>query len=223
LTEKASSMGRYTLRYLKQEGTHPFRHYYATCGSMFYGSAIEYLDGPMRSDTGLWCQTVSNLTHNFVAAFKGYTYQAPVWFEEGLAHWYERKVDARCNTFSVLPDSEVTLTKEWDWKPKVRSRVGFDNYTKADAMMAWKGFEEMKFADHLAVWSRVDWLMSQGDDRFAIFMDEVKGRSGAAGPVPTPEEVHKLARNGLMRAWGLDAKTFDEQWKKHVLATYPAK
>ena len=220
LLEKASAFGRYQVRYLKVTNDGPQRHNFIDSGVMFYGSATEHGQGAMRNDTALHCQTVFNLIHNFVAAYKGYYYTTPLWWEEGLAHWFERRIDPKRNSFSYLADVEGAATKEWDWKPKIRARVGFDHFVPFARMLEWQKYEELNFADHMMVWSRVDYVMSLGDDKFAAIMNELKGRQDSRGIPPTPEQLVTIQLAALQKVLSCDPKGFDQAWKQWVLAKY---
>ena len=90
-------------------------------------------------------------------------------------------------------------------------------------MLAWWKPEDMKFADHMMVWSRMEFLMTFGDQKLAMFVDAIKGRQDARGNSPTKDQILTIQREALQKAWGLDPKGFDEQWKKWAMAKYPAK
>jgi len=223
LLEQSSNLERYFQKHLKVEASQPMRWNFMEHGSLFFGTSLEQSEGDLRSDRGIHCLLVYNLVHNFVAGYKGYFYSAPLWWEEGLAHWFERQIDPKLNHYGSLKDNEATLTKEWDWRPKIRARVGFDVFPTAAKMLAWKDASEMVFADHMMTWSRVEFLATLGEEKLGVFLNSYKGRQDEYGNVPKPPELGKIQLEVLSSTYGFDPAGFDAAWKKWVLAKYPVK
>lgn len=223
LLELSSNLERYFLKHLKVDAKNPMRWNFIEHGSLFFGTSLEQSEGPLRTDRGIHCLLVYNLVHNFVAGYRGYFYPAPLWWEEGLAHWFERQIDPKLNHFGSLKDNEITLTKEWEWRPKIRARVGFDLFPTFAKMVAWKDPAELAFADHMMVWSRIDFLASLGEEKLGAFLEAIKGKQDSYGNPPTPEALQKLQIDAIQTIYGFDPDGFDAAWKKWVLAKYPQK
>ena len=223
LLELSSNLERYFQKHLKVDAKNPMRWNFIEHGAMFFGTSLEQNDGALRSDRGIHCLLVYNLVHNFVAGYRGYFYEAPLWWEEGLAHWFERQIDPKFNHFGALKENEATLTKEWEWRPKIRARVGFDVYPTFARMLAWKDPTELAFADHMMVWSRIDFLASLGEEKLGAFLVAIKGKQDQYGTPPNADALRKLQIDALKLIYGFDPEAFDVAWKKWVLAKYPAK
>ena len=85
-------------------------------------------------------------------------------------------------------------------------------------------FDDLTFGDHLASWSRIDFLFSLGDAKFAHFMSIMKTKIPvAAGKIPDTKQVLAQQLEALEEAYGFDPAAFDTAWKGFVLATYPNK
>jgi hypothetical protein len=190
---------------------------------MLVVASLEQSNGRVSSETELHCHLAFNLAHNFTDAFKHYWYRLPAWIVEGLAHWYSRRVDPEFPHFSALPTAEDALRKEWDWPPKVRARVRHGAFTPFDKLGAVFELEELKFGDHLACWSRLDFLLQQEPEKFSAFLKRMKGKIPAAGQIPTKAEVLARQTDSLQQIYGWDGKAFDQAWSKWVVEKYPEK
>jgi len=125
---------------------------------------------------------------------------------------------------TIRDDEAVNEEDAWNWPRKVRARVGFDYFPKAEELTKWMRLEDLGFIQQIMSWSRVDYLMSQGDEKFREYFRGMKSM-----PIPRdgigvlPEHVRAQQEKLLKEVYGLDAATFDERWKQFVLKTYPKK
>lgn len=223
IVHKNSALGRYGTRFLNREIKESQRWNFSGSGSMLVVASLEQSNGRVSSETELHCHLAFNLAHNFTDAFKHYWYRLPAWIIEGLAHWYSRRVDPEFPHFSALPAAEDALRKEWDWPPKVRARVRHGAFTPFDKLGAVFELEELKFGDHLACWSRIDFLLQQEPEKFSAFLKRMKGKIPAAGQIPTKDEVLARQADSLQQVYGWDGKAFDQAWSKWVVEKYPEK
>lgn len=223
LTENASTMGRYTATYLGFRLEVPKRHNFVQTGSLFFGSSIEFSDGALKNDTALHCHIVFSLTHNFIDAYKYYSHEVPLWLKEGLAHWFARRVSPEFNDFSQVEEYAADMRATWNWAPKVRARVKFEVYPASSKMFKWNDYDQMKFNDHMFMWSKIDYLMSLGKEKFAQFMDELKAPYNNKGIPPTQEEIWARQDQVFENVWDLDASKLDREWADWVKSTYPKK
>ena len=88
--------------------------------------------------------------------------------------------------------------------------------------MLYEVITSITYNDHIAVWSRFDWLMSQGPAKWQKFLFTVKGRVDANW-FPDQSDLVGATRDGLREGYGLSPLNFDERWAEWVKATYPAK
>lgn len=221
LTDKASAFGRYQDRYLGKAEDSP-RRWNFTDRTLFFGTAAEYAEGTLRNDDAMHAHVAFNMAHNLLDAFAGYFYDLPAWFEEGLAHWYNRRIDPRWNYYSAARDSEVLQRTEWDWAPKVRARAGVGAFRPATELLTLPGPEALDFADHMCTWSRVDFLLGLGDEKLARFVRSMKVLRPEPGKLVEPAQVQARQLIALRDAYGFDPPGFDEAWRKWVLSR-PAK
>ena len=68
----------------------------------------------------------------------------------------------------------------------------------------------------------MDWLMSQGPEKWQKFLFAVKGRVDKDWS-PDQTDLVGAVRTALKEAYGLSILNFDDHWAKWVKETYPSK
>jgi len=202
---------------------YPMRHYLIANQQFFFGTAVETNTKTLVHDTAMHCHVVWNVTQNLVSAFKSYSFDAPLWLREGLAHWYSRNIDEKWTNIGQDKEDEADKKKYTSWAPKVRARLKWDYYKPAREVMRWTKYGNLKFADHMMIWSRVDFLMNRDKTSFGKFMALIKARFHPNDRAPTTDEIFAQQDLALQQALGLDADGFDREWKQYVMDRYPKK
>ena len=220
---KKSSCGHYTKTFLDQITENAIRHNFSDRGSLSYITCAEFAEGGLTNDSALHCEAVFNIVHGLIDGFRYYTHNAPHWFRQGLAHWYLRRVNPKHNVYGEYKRFDADPKMLWNWAPRVRARARYDHFPRAAEMLTWRWEDEKTLVDSMMVWSRVDYLMSLGDEPFAKFLTLMKGPIPMVGLMPTKQEILTRQTFALEQAWGLDAQSFDERWKAWVIAEYPKK
>ena len=88
-------------------------------------------------------------------------------------------------------------------------------------MLAWTQFDEAKPADHLLLWSRVDYLLAQGPEKAHAFLMALKEPLEYEVYEDQYEPMHARQLAALKEVYDLDPATFDERWSRYVLKSYP--
>ncbi len=189
-------------------------------GSLFYGIGSEMEDGRLKDDTGLHNNLIFNVTHNLIDGFRFYAYDLPVWIKEGLGHWFERKNSPKWNTFDQNEGGMADKKTLWKWEPYTRQLISGDKVTPLGEVMKWRDYNEIAFNDHVLIWSRWDFLLSLGKEKFAKFMFHVKGRIDPETWMADQSDLVGATRDALLEAYGFSPLTLDEQWKEWVLKNY---
>jgi hypothetical protein len=221
VTEKGATYNDYLKTYIGRSGGFGQRWNFKAANSLFFGTGAD-TEGPrLKDDTGLHCSLVFNVTHNLIDGFRFYSYDLPVWIKEGLAHWFERRVstqhgDSFDQNEGNLADKKVI--EKWD--VYMRGMVANDKGSSLSTMMTWRDYGEIQFNDHVVCWSRIDFLLSMGKEKFSKFMFEIKGRV-TPDWMPDHKDLVGAVRDALQKVYGLSPISFDEQWKAWVLKTYP--
>lgn len=221
LLEKQASLERYAAAWLPPGPSDVSRrHNFGKTGTLFLGVFTELNEGALRDDTALHVHTVFGLVHNLVDGYKFYGHELPVWVTEGLAHWYARRVDPESNNFTKVVEEQKDLRSSWDWAPRVRARVRHRYYPSFAEMLAWRDFQALTFANHMILWSRVDFLMARDPAGFGRFLGRMKDPIVDSG-LPSWDQVLARQEEALQAGWGAGPEELEEDWRRWVLANYP--
>jgi hypothetical protein len=224
LASKRSMLGRYTQETFGGTFDHNYR-YPLPGGGMFFGLSSQALaENTPGLDNAIHCALANGLAQNFVAGFRDSSYAAPMWFREGLGHWFSRRVDPRWPLLGGGTESSGQRDEnDWNWAVRVRNLVEQGVYSPWAEMLTWSKPEDISQRMHMIVWSRVDFLMQRkGSDLRAWLLGVTERQILLA-----PEEMAKIQlekqTKALLAGFGTDAATLDEEWKAWVLKTYPKK
>ncbi len=220
---KKSTAGHYQRNFLREESDGATRHNFLQTGSLLYLTSTEFAEGSLQNDTALHCEAVFNVVHGLIDGYRYFSHSVPFWFRQGLAHWYLRQVSPKYNVYGEYVKFSNNPKKLWDWPPRVRSRVKFDHFPPAAEILTWKPGEHETLIDNMMLWSRVDYLMTLGDDKLRKYIHAMKQPFQVTSGLPTEEQILERQKQVMMEAWELTPARYDEQWKAWVLATYPKK
>lgn len=222
LFQKKSDLARMVDRFCGGKDDTSFRYYHAATHQMYFGCAAEGLEG--FDDYGLYGHTLYAVTHNLLNGYNGYYYSLPLWLDEGIAHWYSRKVPSKVVNVQIQDHEAVAEDKQNDWPQKIRKRAQHDGATLPFAKMAaWEKFDELGFHGHAQAWSRVDFLMQRDAEKLGAMVKKLKDLPVPVGGQKPPAEVAAVAQKLLAELYELDAESFDQKWREWVLKTYPKK
>lgn len=222
LFDKKSALGRYSNVYLGQAlETQSCRHFPAV-GSLLYLTAAELLEGEYVNDTALTCDVVSGVSQNLALGFRGFHVSLPFALGESIAHWFSRQVDPRYHFFSGLDRAKIRFKDQWNWAPSVRARVEHGMVPPLAEVLGWTIGDALEWADHLILWSQMDFLLAREDDAAGMLLRRIKEPATSSAPL-TAEELAERARQAYPQAIGTDLAGFDAAWGDWVLKTYPKK
>ena len=189
-------------------------------GSLIYAIATEMEDNRLKHDTALHANIVYNVTHNLIDGYRFYSYDAPVWIKVGIAHWFERRVSPKWNTFDLTEGSAGDRKNAWKWEPLTRKLITNGKVTPFSEAYTWRDYGQIGFEDHVAMWSRWDFLFSLGKEKFGKFMKHIKGRVDPKTYHANDSDLVGAARTGLQDAYGMSPLLLDERWAEWVKANY---
>lgn len=222
LFDKKSSLARYSSVHLGKELGVPTRWHFSTVDSWLFLTANEFLEGLYANDSALACDVISGVSQNLAWGYRGFRASLPLAISESIAHWFSRQFDPRYHIFSGTDQANVRIKEEWNWAPKVRGRVEAKVFKTLDEMLAWTDPEALEWADHLQLWSLMDYLVAREDGIAGRVLHALKEppppRSGV-----TPADVTARARASIKKITGAELADLDAKWSEWVLKTYPKK
>ena len=162
------------------------------------------------------------LAHNFLDGFRHYSYELPVWITEGFAHWAEQRNDPRFNLFDTVESTFREKKVLEKWGPEVRRMVVKKEAASFASLLRRASFAELEWEDHLVCWSKVDFLIAQGEGKFGHFMRSLKERRDKKG-FPDGSHMDDAQRAAFREHFGWTVPKAEEVWKGWVLEEYPVK
>ncbi len=221
LFQKRSDMARYMERYFASKETVSMRQYHQGTNQVLACISAEGLEG--FDESGIHQHVTQAVWNNLIGGVDGFR-PLPLWFGEGIAHWYERKVPAKTINVLIKDDEAVAEEKRDDWPVKVRRRAQHDGgFLTFDKMAAWVKWEELGYHAHAQSWSRIDYLMSVDPQKVGKMLRALKTVPQAATAEESAPLLRERAAEQLQELFGLDAAGFDQKWRAWVLKTYPKK
>ncbi len=225
LCENESTLARYCDAFLKRNTNHNgVRHFFREEGCLFFGAAEIGQQASVASDRALNAALAYNLTHNLVDAFRYYWHEMPFWLQEGFAHWQRRQVDDTTDVFTFLPTGLPEKSRPIDWPTSVRARTQLTNFTPLRDVLPWLDDRKIEFGDHMAIWSRVDFILRRHPAAFGKLMHAIKGpEMKGASFTPTAERLLQRQLDALTTVLGWTPEAFDAEWTAFAKETYPRK
>jgi hypothetical protein len=211
-----SGLARYMGHFAQRDVKESVCHHFLESNSLVFVTTPELRTGALHAERALHCNVVYGMVRNFVTGLRGFTYEIPVWNIEGLAHWHRLRVDRKHNSIAALPENQWELLHDADWAAKARGRADNDAYAAAADLLRWQLQDLDDFHKHVMMWARVDFLLAQGEARYAQYLGMLKGL-----PIGAPwQQVLDQQDKALREVYGLDAAGFDAAWVAWVKKNY---
>ncbi|MFH1999341.1 MAG: hypothetical protein ABIK28_06655 [Planctomycetota bacterium] len=209
LFEQEANVARYLASYMDNYSKKVYRYKIRTDDCLLLACNRDTFSSYEDEDCVFFCHVTSNMVRNLVSAYRGYKYNLPLWWMEGLTHWYCRKIDPEFYSPMNMADQKMDVRKDSEWEKKVYARVKNDYFRPAGEIIVINDPREMDFADHMMAWSRVDYLLSLGSEKAGKFMWIIN-------ELPyddrnTFEDVLKSQEKAMKEAWDLDPVNPDDQ------------
>lgn len=222
VTEKGATCQDYLKSFIGRDTTFGQRWHFINTGALMYTVGTTMEDGRLKDDTALHAHLEHCLVHNFIDGYRSYSYDTPVWITEGLAHWFERRISERFNSFCRDEGAAHNPSAKWNWKPDVRGAVTAGKFRSFSETMAWRQYSAINWPDNEFLWSRWDYLLTTQPEKFRDFMLQVKGRVDPKTWAVDQSDIVAACREALRTAYGLTPLTLDDKWAEWVKTTYPS-
>lgn len=222
--EKLGPYRQYLMDFIGRDTKFPQRWHFKETGALMFAVSTECDGGNLKHDTAIHCALAFNVGQNMLDGFRSYTYDLPVWIREGWSHWLLRRVDEKWNQFDQQEGGVADMKKTTNWGPYVRNLVSASNpkFAPFSEAYTWRDFGNLTFNDHTAIWSRMDFLQSQGKEKWQKFLFAVKGRVDDQW-IADQSDLVGATRDALRDAYGISVLDFDRKWSEWVKTTYPSK
>lgn len=177
--------------------------------------------GSLKKDRALYGHVVFNQTQQMLNAYKHYSYEIPVWLLEGVAHWMERRISPKYNTFDSSEGATAETTRKEDWEPPTRKMVNREEAVSMARLVNVKGFGELKLEHHFTTWSMIDFLVREHPQFLGVLMDRISGMTNEQF-IPDGSGLWDVHREVFKESLGMSYAQFDRAWQSWVLENYRA-
>lgn len=183
--------------------------------SVTIGAGTEQL----RVDEGLHAHLYFNLAINLLDGFKHYSYDTPIWIREGLAHFMEREITKRYNSFNSSEGGTAEMTRKTNWEAEVKKLAAAGKLPRMAEVLSMREYAELTLPRHYAVWSMTDFLIRTKPAEYARFNDALHGIMDDKG-FPDSSNLLEVHREKFREIFGLSYAEFDRVWMEWIAATY---
>lgn len=175
--------------------------------------------GQLNVDEGMHGHVLFNVTHMMLNGFKHYSYDKPIWVREGAAHWFERQLNPRFNTFDSSEGSAAEVFKKADWRAPTLKLVKSKDCPSFASIVKIRTFAELDRPHHLVTWSVFDFLMAEHPDFLKTYLGTISGIKNEQhidDATTLPDVQRELFRDEL----GMTYAQFERAWKAWVQESY---
>jgi hypothetical protein len=173
----------------------------------------------MKVDAATYNQMAFNIVHVLLDGFRHYSYNSPVWLQEGLAHLITRELDPRYNIFDASEGALGLSTRKADWGAEVKKLVAGGSPPTLARLSRLQDYADLELPDHFASWSMVDYLRSVKPEGLAALIHGLKGRTDSEG-YPDGGNLSEVQRQLFRDQLGMSYPQFDAAWQEWVRRTY---
>lgn len=173
--------------------------------------SVPAVDSDLRLDRSLHPHLVHNLSHLMLCAYKHFSYDPPIWLDEGLAHVMEQEINPEFHTLDgeegSLPDNRGPA----DWNKELKSLARKGRVTGFAGLMRIQSFAKLEQDDHVSAYGLVRFLIDERPAEFAAFIGDIKGQLDDAG-YPDGSGMLDVERAGLKKHFGWTPAQLDAAW-----------
>jgi hypothetical protein len=174
--------------------------------------SLPAVDSDLKMDRDLHPHIGHNLSHLMLCAYKHFSYDPPIWLDEGLAHCMEQEISPDFHTIDgeegSLPDNRGRA----DWNKDLKQLLKRGKLTSFGSLLHVKSFGTMVHEDHISAYGMVRFLLDEKPKLFGEFLGVIKGQLDSEG-YPSGRDLLGLQRKALKDIFKWTPIQADEAWK----------
>lgn len=212
LVRKASSLARYSRRYMGgRESSEPQRHYEETA-AMTFAVAEDSSDGRLRDDLMLHTQLAYNLAWQMYNGYRGYLHDLPPWLSLGLAHWHARRISPRFSAYECKIGGAVEARDFWKWDERAAGLARTGALESLATLTARRDEQAFGMDQHIACWAFVDWLLRTRKPAWRTLVHEWKAPFHDGRRVPQANDLRERGAAAWRTAFGAEVAAVEAAW-----------
>ena len=169
------------------------------------------VDGDLRQDRWLWPHLAHNMAHMLLDGYKFFAYDPPLWMAEGLALWFEKRIEPESWTRDGGEGVFFEPDRSKDWAEDARKLVRKKDHTSMIKLLAARGPADLDRAANVTAWSITSFLIEQHPDAYAKLIGAVKAQLDEQG-YPTGRKLGALQRDQFRELWSWTPIQLEEAW-----------
>ena len=174
------------------------------------------VDGDLREDRWLWPHLAHNVAHMMFDGFKFFAYDPPLWLSEGMALWFEKRIEPRSFTRDGGEGVFFEPDRSSDWADDARKLAKRSKHTPVATLMAARRPDDLDKAANVTAWSITKFLIEEHPDNYAKLIGAVKGQLDERG-YPSGSDLKGLQRSKLREHWSWTPIQLEEAWLAWLL------
>lgn len=171
----------------------------------------------LRRDEALHGHLVHSEVHCLLNGFKFYSYDIPVWVREGCAHWFERRLNPRYNSFTASEGATAVAYNKEDWTGPVKKWVQGGKMPSFATLLNRRAFAELTVEDHLMSWSIIEFLETQHPGFLRTYFNQLCALLNAEH-VPDVSGFNDAQRDLFRDELKMTYGQFEAAWREWVLS-----
>jgi hypothetical protein len=171
----------------------------------------------LRSDLGLQTHLTHNLAHMMLCAYKHYSYDPPIWIDEGLAIYFEKELDPRATTIEGEEGGSRSVQPPKDFEAAAKALALQDSGPRLALMMTYRDYSELSADELVSCWAIAKFLIEAHPEGCARFLGGIKGQLDEEGR-PSGKDLGGLQRRLLKEIWGWSPGDLDREWRAWLVA-----
>lgn len=172
-------------------------------------------DPDLKKDKWLWPHVTHNLSHLFFCAYKHFSFDPPLWLDEGLALCMEKEAEPQSTTNEGEEGGKRDVRGPKDWFVAAKKMVAASKQKRLGELMQIKEVGNLDEDAKITCWSMVRFLLDVHEAPFAKLLGGVKGQLDDKG-YPSSNDLPSLQRKLLKEFWEWTPPAFDEAWVSWV-------
>jgi hypothetical protein len=148
-------------------------------------------------------------------AYKHFSYDPPIWIDEGLALAMEKEAEPESTTHEGEEGSLRETKGPKDFALAAKRLVATSKVRSLAELTEVKEFGELSQEDQVAVWSRLRFLIEARPAECAKLLGGIKGQLDEK-KLPSGTDLPGLQRRLLQEIGGWTTFSFDDAWKAWV-------
>jgi len=169
------------------------------------------VDGDLRVDRWLWPHLAHNMAHMLFDGFKFFAYDPPLWLSEGIALWFEKRIEPESWTRDGGEGVFFEPDRSKDWKADAIKLVKRKKHTSIAKLMAAAGPADLDRAANVTAWAVTSFLIEKHPDEFAQLIGALKAQLDSEG-YPTGRKLDDLQRNQFRELWSWTPMQLEDAW-----------